>query len=57
LQDRTKSTNDLPNTITMVAEPLGPPAVLIQQIHATQVAGGLVHVFSKAAVEGFSKNQ
>jgi hypothetical protein len=49
--------NDLPNTIIMVAEPLAPPAASIQQVHAAQVVGSLAHVFSKAAVEEFCKNQ
>jgi hypothetical protein len=40
-------------TTTMVMEPLAPPAAWIQLYHATQGAGGLVHVLSKAAVKGF----
>ncbi len=57
LWDCIKSSNDFPNTITMVAEPLAPPAASIQQIHAAWGVGGLVHAFSKATVEGFCKNQ
>jgi hypothetical protein len=41
----------------MVMEPLAPPAAWIQQIHAIRVAGGLAHIFSKVAVEGFSSIQ
>jgi hypothetical protein len=41
------------NTTIMVMEPLNPPAVWIQLIHNVQVAGGLAHVHSKAAVKGF----
>jgi hypothetical protein len=41
------------NTTTMVVEPLSPPAVWIQSIHATRGAGGFAHTLSKAAVEGF----
>jgi hypothetical protein len=37
----------------MVVDPLAPPAVWIQWIHAAQGAGGLVHILSKAAVKGF----
>ncbi len=37
----------------MVMEPLAPPAAWIQLIHTIRVAGGLAHVHSKAAVEGF----
>ncbi len=37
----------------MVVEPLTPPDARIQWIHAAQGAGGLVHILSKAAVEGF----
>jgi hypothetical protein len=37
----------------MVMEPLAPPAAWIGLIHTVQVAGGLVHVRSKAAVKGF----
>jgi hypothetical protein len=40
-------------TTTMVMEPLASPVVWISQIHTVQVAGGLVHVCSKAAVKGF----
>jgi hypothetical protein len=45
------------NTTTMVMEPLAPPVVWIQLIHAVQVAGSLAHIFSKVAVEGFSSIQ
>jgi hypothetical protein len=45
------------NTTTMVMEPLAPPAAWIQWIHNIRVAGGLAHIFSKAAVEGFSSIQ
>ncbi len=45
------------NTTTMVMEPPAPPAVWIQWIYAVQVAGGLVHIFSEVAVEGFSSIQ
>jgi hypothetical protein len=45
------------NTITMVMEPLTPPAAWIQWIHAIWVAGGLAHVFFEVAVEGFSSIQ
>jgi hypothetical protein len=48
-----KSTNDLPITITMMAELIVSPAVLIQQINTALVVGSLVHVLSEAAVEGF----
>ncbi len=47
----------LTNTTTMVMEPLAPPAVWIQWIHAIQVTGGLAHIFSKVAVEGLSSIQ
>ncbi len=57
LQDRTKSTNDLANTITMVAELLAPPAVWIWWTHTTGGVDGLAHTFSKAAVKQFSYNQ
>ncbi len=53
LWDHTKSTNNLLNTITMVAEPFATPAALIQQIHAAWGMGGLAHVFSKATFEEF----
>jgi hypothetical protein len=45
------------NTNTMVMEPLAPPAAWIQLFHAVQVAGGLAHIFSEVAVEGFSSIQ
>ncbi len=48
-----KNTKDLPNTITMVAELLAPPAALIQWIHTAWVVGGIVHVLSEASVKGF----
>jgi hypothetical protein len=44
------------NTTTMVMEPLAPPAAWIQLIHDVRVAGGLAHMFSKTAVEGFQFN-
>jgi hypothetical protein len=46
----TQNTN---NTTTMVGELLAPPVAWIQWIHAAQGAGGLVHILSKAALEGF----
>ncbi len=52
----TKNTNNLPNTITMVAEPFAPPVALIWQIHAAWGVGGLDHVFLEAAVEEFYQN-
>ncbi len=51
LQDCTKSTNNLANTITMVAEPLTPPAVWIWWTHTTGGGGGLALTFFEAAVE------
>ncbi len=57
LRDRTKSTIDLANTITMVIEPLTPPALWIWWTHTTWRVGGLVHTFSEAAVKRFSCNQ
>ncbi len=41
------------NTTTMVMEPLAPPAGWIQWYNAARGAGGLAHVHSEAAVEGF----
>ncbi len=41
------------NITTIVMEPLAPPAVWIQWIHAAWVAGTLAHVLSKVAVKGF----
>jgi hypothetical protein len=52
-QDHPQQHKQPTNTTTMVMEPLAPPAVWIQRIHAIQVAGGLAHVFSEVAVEGF----
>ncbi len=51
LWDCTKNTNDLANTITMVAELPVPPAAWIWWIHAAWGVGGLAHVCSKAAVK------
>ncbi len=56
LQDRTKSTNNLANTITMVAEPLIPPVVWIWWTHTTAGVGGLAHTFSKSTIKRFSWN-
>jgi hypothetical protein len=39
------------NTITMVVEPLAPPAAWIWWTHAAQGVGGLAHACSDAAVE------
>ena len=39
------------NTITMVVEPLAPPAVWIWWTHVAWGVGGLAHVRSYAAVE------
>ncbi len=50
-RDRTKSTNNMTNTITMVLEPLAPPAAWIWWIHASQGLGCLPHIFSNAPVE------
>jgi hypothetical protein len=41
------------NTTTMVMELLAPPAALIQWFHAARGAGGIVHILSKIAIEGF----
>ena len=41
------------NITTMVVEPLAPPAMWIWWFHATRGAGGLAHILSKAAIEGF----
>jgi hypothetical protein len=41
------------NITTMVMELLAPPAAWILQIHTVQVAGGLAHICSEAAVKGF----
>jgi hypothetical protein len=41
------------NTTTMVMEPLTPPAAWIWWFHAAQGAGGLAHILSKVAIEGF----
>jgi hypothetical protein len=41
------------NTTTMGMELLTPPAEWIRQTHAVRVVGGLAHIFSKVAVEGF----
>ncbi len=38
----------------MVMEPLAPPAAWTWWIHATWRVGGLTHIFSEAAIEGFS---
>ncbi len=57
LQGRTKSTNNLANTITMVAEPLAPPAVWIWWTHTTGGVDGLAQTLFKAAVGPFSYNQ
>jgi hypothetical protein len=51
VKNHTKIKNHLPNTITMVVEPLSPPAPWIWRTHATWGVGGLSHVRSKAAVE------
>ena len=50
-RDGTKSTNHLPNTITMVVEPLAPPAAWIWWTHAARGVGGLAHARSDAPVE------
>ncbi len=49
----TQPQHNTKNISTMVMEPLSPPVAWIQWIHATQRAGGLAHVLSKAAVKGF----
>jgi hypothetical protein len=46
-----KSTNHLPNTITMVVKSPTPPAAWIWQTHAAWGVGGLAHVRSNAAIE------
>ncbi len=51
IKNRIKSTNNMTNNITMVVEPLTPPAVWIWWTHATQGVGNLEHVCSDAALE------
>ena len=50
VKNHTKSTNRLPNTITMMVEPLAPPAAWIWWIRVVGGVGGPPHIFSNAAV-------
>jgi len=50
-QNHTKSTNHLPNTITMVVEPPTPAAAWIWWTHAARGVGVLAHARSDAAIE------
>jgi len=51
VRNRTKSTNNMTNIITMVVKPLAPPAAWIWWTHAAWGVGGLAHVRSYADVE------